>query len=139
MIVVLLIEHFTDAVAQSRVSCNLRHDCSLEGPIVNVKLDDYEVSWLTYAAYYVERMRGLPEVVCDWGVVEMQPAHLVLSRPPWCPKLDCSLLASAKVYGMLLDIKNTSTKVFLPTSACTYREHHPSTASAPSRTLPMPR
>ena len=71
MIIVLFIIHLTDAVAQPCISSDLRHDCSLKGPVVDVKLDNYEVSWLTNAADYVERMRGLPEVVCDWGVVKM--------------------------------------------------------------------
>ena len=78
MIVVLLIEHFTDAVSQFWISTNLRHNCSLEGPIIDVQLDYNEVSRLAYAANDIQWMRGLLEVICYWSVVEVQPAQ---SRP----------------------------------------------------------
>ncbi len=71
MIVGLLIEHLADAVAQLCVSCNLCHDCTFEGTVVNVKLDNNEVSRLVYAPDYIQGMRGLPEVIRDWGVVKM--------------------------------------------------------------------
>ena len=82
MIVVLFVENFTDAAAQFPVSSNFFHYCRLERPMVNVKLDDNEVSWLAYAAYYIQRMRSLLEVICNWGVVKVQPAHKVLSGLP---------------------------------------------------------
>ena len=89
MIVVLLVEHFSDAVAQAWVGCNLRHDCSLKGSIVNVEFDDDEVSRLTYAPDDVQRVRGLLEIICDWSVVEVQPAQPALSSLLRCLGVHC--------------------------------------------------
>ena len=77
VIIVLLVKHLTDAVAQLRVSPNFRQYCSLKVPVVNVKLDDNEVSWLTYAPDDIQRMRGLGKVICYWCIVEVQPAQII--------------------------------------------------------------
>ena len=75
MVIVLLVKDFTDAVAQLPISANFCHNCGLKGTVVNIKLDDNEVSWLAYAPDDIQRMRGLPEVVCYWCIVEVQPAQ----------------------------------------------------------------
>ena len=75
MVIVLLVKNLTDAISQMYICSNFFHDCSLKGPIVNVKLDNNKVSWLAYAANYVQRMRGLLKIICDWGVVEVKSAQ----------------------------------------------------------------
>ena len=76
MVIVLLIKHFTDAMLYELVGSNFLHNCSFKGPIVNVELYNNEASWLAYAAYNIQRMRGLCKVVCDWGIVKVQPAYV---------------------------------------------------------------
>ena len=84
MIIVLFIEEFTDAMAQFWVSSNLHHDRSLKGSVVDVELHGDEVSWLAYATNDIKRMRSLPEVICYWGIVKVQPAQLrVLCLSQW--------------------------------------------------------
>ncbi len=84
MIIVLLVKHFIDAVVQLRVSPNFCHDCGLKGRVVNVKLDNNEVSWLAYAPNDIQRMRGLRKVVCYWCIVEVQPAQSTKSTLLHC-------------------------------------------------------
>ena len=110
------------------VSSNLFHDSGLKRPIVNVKLDNNKVPWLAYAANYIQRVRGLFEVICDWGVVEVQSAQNVPSGLTLCLEVHYSVLARTQMCGKLLDIMRAFAELCFPTSACMYQELQPSRA-----------
>lgn len=56
MVVMLLVKDFTDAISQMNICPNFLHDRRLKGPIVDIKLDNNQISWLAYAADYIQRM-----------------------------------------------------------------------------------